>query len=620
MERTNGGICVETEHIFPIIKKWLYSEKDIFLREIVSNACDACTKLKRLYSLGEAKDVDIDSFKINVTLNEEEGYIRVEDNGIGMSEDEVSRYLNQIALSGALDFIEKYDEQNGAEGIIGHFGLGFYSSFMVSDKVVVETKSYTDAPAVSWECSGEGRFEMGEGERTERGTSVTMYVSSEEKEFLSSERLRGILSKYCTFLPIPIYFDDGKECDCHHEDGECNCHHEPAPINDTKPLWTKAPSECTKEQYDELYHKLTGDYREPLFYIHINADYPLNFKGILYFPKHDHEYENLESKIQLYYNQVFVADSIKEIVPDSLIMLKGVLDCPELPLNVSRSYLQNDAYTKKISQHIAKKVADKLNSLFNTEREALQNMWGDLKPFVIYASLRDEKFYEKVKGMTLFKTCSDKYLTLSEYTEQYKESCGGKMFYTTDRRSQAQYISLLSEQGVDAVQFDTVLETQYVAMLEQKQSDIKFLRVDSELPEQLKAEGGELSEEAKTKLCDTFKALLSEGDEVSVGNLKNESVPAVLTVSEESRRFNDMLRMYRGAGGDSPMADLPEKQQLVLNASSALIKALSKAEGETAAAIAKQVVALAKLARRPLDPEEAADFAKTACELYTKLI
>ena len=414
-----GGISVDTEHIFPIIKKWLYSEKDIFLREIVSNATDAITKLKRLSSLGAYNETD-DKYLITVSLDESEGTLTVTDNGIGMSEDELKKYICSIALSGAVDFIQKYESEtdsSASSGIIGHFGLGFYSAFMVSSKVEIETKSYTDAPAVHWTCNEAGDYEISAGSRSERGTSIVMHISEEESEYLKASKIREMLNKYCAFMPIDIFFEEiGNESDS-----------ERKPINDTTPLWQKQPSECSKDEYIEFYHKVFNDMRDPLFYIHINADYPLNFKGILYFPRIANEYETLEGEIKLYYNQVFVADNIKEVIPEYLLMLKGVLDCPELPLNVSRSYLQTNTYVSKLSAHIVKKVADKLNSLALNDREEYAEIWKDIAPFIEYASIRDKKFYERVKQSILFELSDGSVLTSDEYLKAVPEENAKKV-------------------------------------------------------------------------------------------------------------------------------------------------------------------------------------------------
>jgi len=482
-----GGISVQTEHIFPVIKKWLYSEKDIFLREIVSNASDAITKLRRLESLGQY-DSHGETYRIDVILDKDAKTLTVSDNGIGMTADEVDRYICQIALSGALEFVEKYEGDNQNNGIIGHFGLGFYSAFMVSDTVEVITKSYTGAPAVHWTCSADGNYEVAGGERDNHGTSIVMHVSDAEAEYLEKFKIESILEKYCAFMPAPVYFkSEGEEkTDADKENAENT---EQKPINDTTPLWLKSPSECTEEEYKEFYRRVFHDYREPLFWIHINADYPLNFKGILYFPKLTNEYESIEGQVKLYYNQVFVADNIKEVIPEYLLMLKGVLDCPELPLNVSRSYLQNNTYVSKVSAHIVKKVADKLNSLCNTAREEYEKVWNDIRTFVEYACMRDRKFYDRVKDSLLLELTSGKFVTPSAYLEEAKETHENVIYYATDKALQAQYISMFESEGVSVAVFDKQLDTQFVSMIEGYGGDVKYLRIDADVAGALKGDG-----------------------------------------------------------------------------------------------------------------------------------
>ena len=466
-----GGISVDTEHIFPIIKKWLYSEKDIFLREIVSNATDAITKYKRLQSLGQIPSEDC-AYRITVTLDKDAGTISVSDNGIGMSAEELETYICNIALSGAFEFIQKYEGEGGAGGIIGHFGLGFYSAFMVSDTVEIYTKSFTDAPAVHWTCDESGNYSSEPCDKTDRGTTVIMHITSEEAEYLDRARLTGMLHKYCAFMPVEIYFEDSDQ-----ENAEAS------PINDTTPLWQSNPSDCTDEQYKEFYNKVFSDFKEPLFHIHINADYPLNFKGILYFPRISSEYESIEGQVKLYYNQVFVADNIKEVIPDYLLMLRGVLDCPELPLNVSRSYLQNNTYVTKVGAHIVKKVADKLNSLCNLEREQYEKIWNDIRIFVEYACIRDRKFYERVKSSLLLSLTDGTFVTIDEYLEKAKQTNEGVVYYTTDRALQAQYISLFAAQGISVAVLEKTLDTQFVSALESYRDDVKFKRIDSDVAE-----------------------------------------------------------------------------------------------------------------------------------------
>ena len=579
-----GGISVETEHIFPIIKKWLYSDKDIFLREIVSNACDAVTKLRRLTSLGQVSDIP-DDYKITVKADKEERTITVSDNGIGMTEEELDRYLCQIALSGALDFINKYEgEENRNNGIIGHFGLGFYSSFMVSDRVTVVTKSYTGAPAVKWECTDSGEYTLSPSDKETRGTDVIMHIADGEDEYLEDGKLKSILEQYCSFMPVEIYYEGEKKPEPEKKEGEEAKEPEaPKPINDTHPLWMKNPSDCTEEEYLEFYRKVFHDYREPLFHIHINADYPLNFRGILYFPKITNEYESLEGQVKLYYNQVFVADNIKEVIPEFLLMLRGVIDCPELPLNVSRSYLQNSGYVAKMSQHIVKKVADKLNSLFTTERENYEKLWQDIKIFVEYGSLREKKFYDRVKDSVIYQLTGGRYVTLDEYLEGAKEKHENTVYYATDKMAQAQYISMLEGEGIDVMYLDKGLDNQFISMIEQERN-VKFLRVDSGVADALRGDGEKFESKA---LADLFvKVSGNDKLKVSFENLKDGTLPAMLTVSEQDRRFGEMMKLY-GMQNDGMPA--PEGE-LVLNSGSDMIKRLAaKAEsGDESAADARR--------------------------------
>lgn len=603
-----GGISVEIEHIFPIIKKWLYSEKEIFLREIVSNACDAVTKLKRLVSLGQAQLEETPNYKITVTIDKAAKTLTVSDNGIGMTEDEVRRYICQIALSGALEFIEKYEGENGdgaADGIIGHFGLGFYSAFMVSDTVDVITRSYTGESAVKWVCSEAGEYEITtDYYRDERGTDVVMHIMDDEAEFLDEHRVRAMLDKYCSFMPVEIYLNVEKE-----ENAEKSEDAEEKPINDIHPLWQKNPSECTDEEYDEFYHKVFQDFKEPLFHIHLNADYPLNFRGILYFPKLSHEYESLEGQVKLYYNQVFVADNIKEVIPEFLLMLRGVLDCPELPLNVSRSYLQNSGYVAKISAHIVKKVADKLTSMFNLERASFEKLWADLKTFVEYGSLRDRKFYERVKSAIIYATTDGRFVTLDEYIEKAKDKHENTVYYAADVTAQAQYISMFEDEGIEVVVLDKMIDTQFINIIEQENEGVKFVRIDADVAGALKAEGEAAENE---RLAAIFKEVSgNENLKVTFELLKNGKIPAVLNISEQSRRMEDMMRMYRMNGANADDFKFPTEINLVVNASSPLIKRLdniAQSDSEKANKLAKQIYTLALLAQRQLTAEELQSF------------
>ena len=592
-----GGISVDTEHIFPIIKKWLYSEKDIFLREIVSNATDAVTKYKRLQSLGEIPATD-DVYRITVELDKDARTISVSDNGIGMSAEELETYICNIALSGAFEFIRKYEGEGAASGIIGHFGLGFYSAFMVSDSVEIFTKSFTDAPAVHWVCDGDGSYTTEPSDKAERGTTVVMHISEEESEYLDRARLFGMLRKYCAFMPVEIYFEETDE----DREGEQK------PINDPSPLWQANPSDCTDEQYAEFYNKVFSDFKQPLFHIHINADYPLNFKGILYFPRISSEYESVEGQVKLYYNQVFVADNIKEVIPDYLLMLRGVLDCPELPLNVSRSYLQNNSYVTKVGAHIVKKVADKLNSLCNLEREQYESIWNDIRIFVEYACIRDRKFYERVKGSLLLTLTDGSHVTLDEYLENAKEKHEGVVYYATDKALQAQYVSMFASEGISVAVQEKTLDAQFMTALENYRDDVKFKRIDSDVADALKGDGEVTDQPALTEL---FKRV--SGNEqmgVTYAPLKAQTVPAMLNVTEESSRMAEMMRMYAMSTGAAPM-EYPLEYSLVVNTASTLYQkllTLAEQDPDKAELLARQIYSLSLLAQRKLSAEELEQF------------
>lgn len=618
----HGGISIELEHIFPIIKKWLYSEKEIFLREITSNACDAVTKLRRLISLGEAKDISLDDAKIRVILDKDASTITVTDNGIGMTEEEIKKYICQIALSGALDFIQKYEGENAdtqQNGIIGHFGLGFYSSFMVSDTVDVITKSYTGAPCVKWTCGEDGNYEIEtdyddeDGLIDNFGTAVVMHINDEGKEFLSEYRLKEVLGKYCAFMPVPIFFEDANAAPSEDKkDGEEE--KAPSPINDTEPLWQKNPSECTDEEYKDFYRKVFSDWKEPLFHIHLKADYPLNFKGILYFPRISNEYESLEGQVKLYYNQVFVADNIKEVIPEYLLMLKGVLDCPELPLNVSRSYLQNSGYVAKISAHITKKVADKLGQMFNNDRENYESIWRDLKTFVEYGCMRDKKFYDRVNANILFEKCGGGFVTIDEYLEAAKETHENKIYYANDATAQSKYISMFRDAGIDVILLDRVIDTQFIHTVEQNREGVKFFRIDAEVADVLKADGDKTENAAISEL---FKKIAGDGTKVEFDRFKDAATPALLNISEEARRMNDMMKLYNMGEG------MPLEQTLILNTASPLIDKLinltDNEQNELAEVIARQVYMLASLSQRALTADELNSFLSESYDILEKL-
>lgn len=593
-QKMKGEISVQTQHIFPVIKRWLYSEKDIFLRELVSNACDAITKHKRLGDLGKTDDF-CDCYRIDVIASKENKTLTVSDNGIGMSESDVDNYINKIALSGALDFINKYEGENSESGIIGHFGLGFYSAFMVADRVEIETRSYEGEKSVSWSCNEEGEFEMTEGTRESRGTDIILHLNEDEYSYLDSVKLKSILEKYCGFMPYEIYFSDDEKP-------------EAEKINDTTPLWQRNPSEITDEEYKEFYKKLFNDYTDPLMWVHINADYPLNFKGILYFPKQKNDYETLESKVMLYYNQVFVADNIKEVVPEFLMNLKGVLDCPELPLNVSRSYLQTNNYVTKVNNHIAKKVADKINGTFNTNRESLEKIWDDVCVYIQFGCLRDKKFYERVNASVLYKTVDETYVTLSEYLESDEKK--GNVFYASSKETQGYYIDLYKKQNKKVLLMDKVIDVQFSSLLEQQNVGLKFVRVDADLADALGAKNNNES----TELSEFIKTSVNKPDlTISITELEDDSFPALINIKEDSRRFSDMMKMY---GGDT--MGMPVEETLVVNSANKLVKRLEslRANGdETATSLAKYLYLLALVSSRALNGEEMKEFIALGVEL-----
>ena len=599
-----GGISVQTENIFPVIKKWLYSEKEIFLRELVSNACDAVNKLKRLASLGETALDENENFAVTVTLDEDAGTLTVSDNGIGMTAVEVEKYIGNIALSGAADFIEQYEKGDNAGGIIGHFGLGFYSAFMVADTVEIITRSYTGAPAVHWTLNDSGEYTASAfSEEKQRGTDIILHINDEGKEYLSETKCRSVLDKYCAFMPVNIFLSVADK-------DEQNA----SAINDTHPLWLKRPSECTDEEYKEFYQKVFHDYREPLFQIHLDADYPLNFKGILYFPSIKNEYDTLEGQVKLYYNQVFVADNLKEVIPEYLLMLRGVLDCPELPLNVSRSYLQNSGYVAKISQHITKKVADKVTSLFNNSREDYESFWKDIKIFLEYGALRDKKFYERVKKALLLTLTDGKHLSIDEYLEKAKDTHENKIYYTSDKIQQAQYVKLFEDKGIAVCELAGPLDLEFISFIEAEQK-VKFLRIDADT-DILKADGEVYENEAVATL---FKKVSgNESLEVKFEALADANIPALLTISEEERRFADMMKLYGGMpAGMTP----PGGHKLILNSENPLVKTL----GENlsipfAESAAKQIFSLATLAQRQLSADELRDFLNESYKTLEKAL
>ena len=643
MSNKKGSLSINSENIFPIIKKWLYSDHDIVLRELVSNACDAITKLRKLDMIGEFEEPEDNHYRVDVKVSPENKTIKVIDNGLGMTANEVEEYINQIAFSGAEDFLAKYKDKTNEDQIIGHFGLGFYSAFMVADKVTIQTLSYKeDAVPVYWECDGGTEFSMSDGERTERGTEITLYLGEDSVEFANEFRVREILNKYCSFMPEEIYFinedvkeeeteekpevvnEDGTPADGEVEEIEEKEPEEPKPINDTVPLWAKHPNECTEEEYKEFYRKVFMDFKEPLFWIHLNMDYPFNLKGILYFPKINYEYESIEGTIKLYNNQVFIADNIKEVIPEFLLLLKGVIDCPDLPLNVSRSALQNDGFVKKISDYITKKVADKLAGLCKTEKESYEKYWDDISPFIKFGCLKDEKFNKKMKDYILFKNLEKKYITLPEYLEAAKDKNENKVFYVTDEVVQSQYINMFKEQGMDAVYLTQNIDSAFITHLEQANQEVKFLRIDADVADTLTEEANE--EEMKSMsetLGDIFKKALSkENLTIKVERLKNEGVSAMITLSEESRRMQEMMKMYNmGQDMDPAMFGMEGGETLILNANNRLVQyVIDQPEGEHTELICQHLYDLAQLSNRPLDAESMTKFIARSNEILGLLI
>ena len=644
MALKQGSISIDTENIFPIIKKWLYSDKDIFIRELISNGCDAVSKHKRLVSLGET-DGDDKPYKITVAVSKKNKTLSFSDNGIGMTADEIDKYINQVAFSGAEDFFNKYkDKMEESNDIIGHFGLGFYSAFMVSSNVEIDTLSFVPgAKPIRWQSADGMQFEITEdGTRTERGTTIILTLAEDSEEFLDEYHLRSIIKKYCSFLPVEIYVENtdkleeeakkkAEEVAKKAQEGADNETSEeepkeeikPVPLNDTNPLWLKSPKDCTDEEYIKFYQQVFNVFDEPLFWIHLNVDYPFNLKGILYFPKLKNEFELVEGKVKLYNNQVFVADNIKEVIPEFLLLLKGVIDCPDLPLNVSRSFLQNDRDVSKISKHIVKKVADKLKSLCKNEREKYESFWDDIQVFIKYGCLKDEGFYDKIKEYILYKDLDGKYITLKDYLEYAKDKHENKVFYVVDKEQQSQYIKLFKEYDLNAVILDCTIDNNFITFLEYKESGVRFKRIDSDLSDVLKDKDEEKDEKADEEIVNFFKEKI--GDRVqkySVESLKKEDTPAVILISEESRRMMEMQSRF--AGLDYGF-DLKEEKTLVINDRNPLIKkVLSLRDDETKKeavdVICNQIVDLALLANKELGAEELDLFIKRSNELMSKVI
>ena len=671
MGTKKGNLSIDSENIFPIIKKWVYSDHDIFIRELVSNGCDAITKYKKLDMMGECELPDDYKGKIQVIVNPEEKTLKFIDNGIGMTAEEVEEYITQIAFSGATQFLEKYKDKTTEDEMIGHFGLGFYSAFMVADEVQIDTLSYKEgAAAVHWVSEGGTEYEMQEGNRTEVGTEITLYLNEDSLAFANEYRAREVLEKYCSFMPVEIFLskanaepeyetiDEADVLDTDEvvehiteepkegEEGEpkqkAKIVKRPVSLSDIHPLWTKNPSECTKDDYIDFYRKVFMDYKEPLFWIHLNMDYPFNLKGILYFPKINTEYDSIEGKIKLYNNQVFIADNIKEVIPEFLMVLKGVIDCPDLPLNVSRSALQNDGFVTKVADYISKKVADKLNGMFKTDRENYEKYWDDISPFIKFGCLKDEKFGEKVKDSMLFKNLDHKYLTLEDCikanggeaaeetkaeettdSEEAKETPKTNIFYVTNEQQQSQYINMFKEQGQDAVILAHNIDSAFITYLEQKHDNVKFQRIDADVHESLKAEVAEEEKETFQKNADSLteifrKALNNDKLDVKVEKLKDENIASMAVLSEESRRMEEMMKMYGMGGMDTGM--FGGQASLILNADHPLVQyVVENKEGENVELICKQLYDLALLAHKPLSPQEMTAFVQRSNQIMMLL-
>ena len=690
MQSRKGSLSIESENMFPIIKKWLYSDHDIFIRELVSNGCDAITKLKKLDIMGEYTLSDDYKPSIQVVVDTEGKSLSFTDTGLGMTEDEVDEYINQVAFSGATDFLEKYKDKANEEQIIGHFGLGFYSAFMVADRVTIDTLSWKEgATPVRWESEGGINFEMSEGDKKEIGTTITLYLSEDSLEFANEYRVREVLTKYCSFMPVEIFLskegaeqeyetidkeelreddvvvenivEEAKTEERENENGEkevvevsprkekVKINKRPVSISTTTPLWMKHPNDCTDDEYKEFYRSVFNDYKEPLFWIHLNMDYPFNLKGILYFPKVNTEYDNLEGVIKLYNNQVFIADNIKEVIPEFLMLLKGVIDCPDLPLNVSRSALQNDGFVKKISDYITKKVADKLSGMYKVDKENYEKYWEDISPFIKYGCLKDSKFREKMSDYIIFKDLNDKYITLPEYVDAVKEKDGyakentaententdasenkdgeneeepTTVYYVTDMQQQSQYVNMFKEQNINAVILSHNIDQAFISQLEQGDLKVSFKRIDAGLNDTMKDDADEETIKKETEeLSEIFKkALGKENLEVKVEKLKNENVSSMLTLSEETRRMQDMMKMYSAGGAGMDMDMFGDSATLVLNSSNKLVQyILNNKDAENVDMFCKQLYDLAVLANHPLKAEEMTEFVNRSNEIMLLL-
>ena len=662
MSAKHGSLSINSENIFPIIKKWLYSDHDIFVREMISNGCDAITKLRKLEVMGDYTFPDGYKPAVNVIVDPDQKTLRFIDNGIGMTADEVEEYITQIAFSGATEFLEKYKDKTTDDQMIGHFGLGFYSAFMVADEVHIDTLSYKEGSApVHWTCDGGTEYEMTDGNKTEPGTEITLFLNEESLEFANEYRMREVIEKYCSFMPVNIYLskanaeqeyetideadlreddvvvehihEDAKTEEKENEKGEkevvevspakdkVKINKRPVSLSDTQPLWMKHPNECTDEEYKEFYRKVFMDYKEPLFWIHLNMDYPFNLKGILYFPKINTEYDSIEGTIKLYNNQVFVADNIKEVIPEFLMLLKGVIDCPDLPLNVSRSALQNDGFVKKISDYITKKVADRLTGMCKTKREDYEKFWDDINPFIKFGVLKDEKFAEKMNDYIIFKDLNGKYLTLPDILKENEEKHKNQVFYVTDEKEQSQYIEMFKKEGINAVLLKHNIDAPFITRLEQKNPDVKFVRIDSDLTDSFKEETSDEEKETLKKDSESLtalfhKALNNDKLTVKAEKLKDASMACVMTLSEEGRRMQEMMKMYGMSGMDFGTPD----ETLVLNLTHPLVQyVLAHAEDESVTKYCEQLYDLAALAHGTLSPDRMSKFITRSNEIMMEI-
>ena len=651
MAAKKGSLSISSENIFPIIKKWVYSDHDIFARELVSNGCDAITKLKKLDMMGEYEMPEDYKAKIQVIVNPEEKTLKFIDNGLGMTADEVEEYITQIAFSGATQFLEKYKDKTTEDDMIGHFGLGFYSAFMVADEVQIDTLSYKEgAVPVHWVSDGGTEYEMEDGNKEGVGTEITLLLNEDSLQFANEYRMREVLEKYCSFMPVEIYLSKENEngekemVEVSPAKDKVKIVKRPVPINDTQPLWTKHPNECTKDDYIEFYRKVFMDYKEPLFWIHLNMDYPFNLKGILYFPKINTEYDSIEGTIKLYNNQVFIADNIKEVIPEFLMVLKGVIDCPDLPLNVSRSALQNDGFVQKIAEYISKKVADKLSGMCKTDKETYEKYWDDISPFIKFGCLKDEKFCDKMKDYILFKNLDHNYLTLKECIEKnggtivepnenkedenedantVTEDMKTIIYYVTDEQQQSQYINMFKKEGLDAVILSHNIDSPFITQLEQRNEHVRFQRIDAELTDHFKEEVAEDEKDAFKEKTDSLmeifrKALGKDKLNVKVEKMKDENVASMITLSEQSRRMQEMMKMYGMAGMDPSM--FGDDSTLILNANHPLVQyVVDHKDGENTELFCKQLYDLAMIAHKPLNPEEMTEFVKRSNEIMLML-